>query len=342
MVYHDPLPNEEREFDRALRPTSFAEFVGQEQVVENLRIAITAARSRQEPLDHVLFSGPPGLGKTTLSHLIAQGMGANLIATSGPALTGPKDLAGTLVKLERGDVLFIDEVHRLPRAIEEYLYTAMEDHAIDVVLDPGPAGRSLRLGLKPFTLVAATTREGLLSAPFRNRFGLVERLEPYPPEQLERIVARAGPLLAVAIAPAAGRRIAERARGVPRVALRITRRARDQAQVEGAERVDLGVTDRCLKRLGIDQLGLEDLDRRILRALAQRGEPTGLKTLAAMVDESEDTLEEVFEPHLLRCGLLVRTPRGRMTTARAHEHLGLPPPRVPAHDATGELFPDLS
>ncbi len=328
MVFHEEPRAEEREYDRALRPTHFGEFIGQDLVRENLQIAITAARGRGEPLDHVLFAGPPGLGKTTLSHLVATGMGVQITITSGPALASPKDLMGTLTRLERGDILFIDEIHRLPRIVEEYLYTAMEDHAIDVTLDQGPASRTLRVTLQPFTLVGATTREGLLSAPFRSRFGLIERLEPYPVSDLERILARASGLLGVAATDEAIALLASRCRGVPRIALRMQRRVRDQAQVEGLPTIDAGVTTRCLRRLGVDDLGLEDLDRRILKALVQRGEPTGLKTLAAMVDESEDTLEEVFEPHLLRCGLISRTPRGRVATRRTFEHLGMVPPAV--------------
>lgn len=326
MVFHEERRPEEQEYDRALRPTKFAEFIGQSHVRENLEIAISAARGRSEPLDHVLFAGPPGLGKTTLSHLIAAGMGVAITVTSGPALASPKDLMGTLTRLERGDVLFIDEIHRLPRAVEEYLYTAMEDHAIDVTLDQGPASRTLRVTLQPFTLVGATTREGLLSAPFRSRFGLVERLEVYPVQDLEQILTRAAALLGVTMTPAATTLLASRCRGVPRLALRMQRRVRDQAQVEDLPLIEQDVAERCLKRLGIDVLGLEDLDRKILRALVQRREPTGIKTLAAMVDESEDTLEEVFEPHLLRCGLIARTPRGRIATLRAYEHLGLQAP----------------
>jgi Holliday junction DNA helicase RuvB len=323
MVFHDPARAEDLEFDRALRPTTFAAFVGQRAVVEDLRIAISAARARGEPLDHVIFSGPPGLGKTTLAHLIAGAMGTSLTVTSGPALAAPRDLAGALSKLQRGDVLFIDEMHRLPKAVEEYLYTAMEDHAIDVAIDPGVAGRLIRLTLAPFTLVAATTREGLLSGPLRTRFGLVERLEPYPPDDIEAILGLAADRLRVTLDAPAAALIAARSRGVPRIALRILRRVRDLAQVRGKETIDVESAEEGLERLRIDHLGLEEMDRRILRALVDRGEATGLKTLAAMVDEAEDTLEEVFEPHLLRCGLLARTPRGRVATPRAYQHLGL-------------------
>lgn len=329
MVFHeDPEPHE-IEFDRTLRPAALDEFIGQDPIREDLRIAIAAARGRGEPLDHVIFAGPPGLGKTTLAHLIAREMGTSITVTSGPALTAPRDLMGTLTRLERGDVLFVDEIHRLPRAVEEYLYTAMEDHAIDLSLDSGTDGRSVRLTLSPFTLVGATTREGLLSGPFRSRFGLVERLEPYPAEDLCRILARAARLLGFGIDDDAALRIAERSRGVPRMALRIQRRLRDLAQVRGLDRIDLATAEEGLRRLRIDELGLEEMDRKILRALAERGEPTGLKTLAAMVDEAEDTLEEVFEPHLIRAGLVTRTPRGRMLTRRAYEHLHRsPPPRA--------------
>jgi Holliday junction DNA helicase RuvB len=326
MVFHDqPDPNE-REFDRSLRPGTFADFVGQEQIRDNLRIAIAAARERSEPLDHVLLCGPPGLGKTTLAHLIAQGMGSDIVLTSGPALGAPKDLAGTLTRLKRNQVLFIDEIHRLPKTLEEYLYSAMEDHAIDVVLDPGPSGRSVRLGVQPFTLVGATTREGLLSAAFRSRFGILERLEPYPHKDIEQILLRAAARLGVTLEPAAAQLCAERSRGTPRMSLRILRRVRDLAQVQQKPAIDATAATEGVQRLRIDHLGLEEVDRKLLRALIQRGDAIGLKTLAAMIDEAEDTLEDVLEPHLIRCGLLARTPRGRVATPRAYEHLGLPPP----------------
>jgi Holliday junction DNA helicase RuvB len=329
MVFHDLPDPTEREFDRSLRPGTFGEFVGQDRIRDNLRIAITAARERGEPLDHVLLCGPPGLGKTTLAHLIAQGMGADIVLTSGPALAAPKDLAGTLTRLQRHQVLFIDEIHRLPKTLEEYLYSAMEDHAIDVVLDPGPGGRSVRLGVQPFTLVGATTREGLLTAAFRSRFGIVERLEPYPVADIEQILRRAAGRLGVALDDAAARLCAERSRGTPRMSLRILRRVRDLAQVQQRPRIDAEVAAEALGRLRIDHLGLEEVDRRLLRALVQRDDAVGLKTLAAMIDEAEDTLEDVLEPHLIRQGLLARTPRGRVATPRAFEHLGLPPPGRP-------------
>ena len=328
MIFHDPEAGPEAEFDRSLRPTTFQDFVGQHQIRDNLGVAIAAARERGEPLDHVLLCGPPGLGKTTLAHLVAHGMGTNLVITSGPALAAPRDLAGMLTRLQRNEVLFVDEIHRLPRVLEEYLYSAMEDHAIDVVLDSGPGGRSVRLGVQPFTLVGATTREGLLTAAFRSRFGIVERLEPYPAEHLEEILKRAALKLSVGIDSPAARWLAERSRGTPRMALRILRRVRDLAQVQGNEAIEIAVAQQALDRLRIDGLGLEEVDRRVLRALADRGQPIGLKTLAAMVDEAEDTIEDVLEPHLLRCGLIARTPRGRIVTARGLEHIGLPPEKA--------------
>ena len=326
MVFHAAPDPQEREFDRSLRPGTFTEFVGQEQVRDNLSIAIEAATGREEPLDHVLLCGPPGLGKTTLAYLIAQGMGGDIVITSGPALGAPKDLAGTLTRLQRNQVLFIDEIHRLPKALEEYLYSAMEDHAIDVVLDPGPSGRSVRLGVQPFTLVGATTREGLLTAAFRSRFGIVERLEPYPNDDIEKIIVRASARLGVEVDATAAKMCAERSRGTPRMALRILRRVRDLAQVLDKPVIDAVTAEEGLQRLRIDHLGLEEVDRKLLRALTQRGDAIGLKTLAAMIDEAEDTLEDVLEPHLIRRGLLVRTPRGRVATAAAFEHLGLPAP----------------
>ncbi len=323
MIFDAQAQPDEQDYDRALRPTSFSGFIGQERTCENLRVAIQATRQRQEPLDHLLFAGPPGLGKTTLAHLIASSMDSALVATSGPALSSPKDLMGTLTRLERSDILFVDEIHRLPRAVEEYLYSAMEDSAIDVVLEQGPAGRSVRVSLAPFTLVGATTREGLLSGAFRSRFGLIERLDPYPAQEIRRILELAADRLEVKIAAEPATLLADRSRGVPRVALRLLRRVRDLAQVQGKAEIDLPAVEEGLRRLRIDELGLEEMDRRILRALIERQEPTGLKTLAAMVDEAEDTLEQVFEPHLLRCALILRTPRGRLATDRARQHLGL-------------------
>ena len=322
MIFHQDQNPEEQAYDRALRPRSFDEFVGQENIRDNLGIAIDAARRRNEPLDHVLLCGPPGLGKTTLSYLIAAGMGSEITVTSGPVLTSPKDLMGPLTRLQRGDIFFVDEIHRMPRSVEEYLYAAMEDQAVDVVVDQGATGRSVRLTVAPFTLVGATTREGLLTAAFRSRFGLIERLRSYPDEDIHKILVRAATLHEMPIDPAAAALLARHSRGVPRHALRIQRRIRDLAQVRGLTGVDLEVCEEGLRRLSIDGLGLEDMDRKILRALTSHGEPLGLKTLAAMVDEAEDTLEDVFEPHLIRCGLITRTPRGRLATAKAFEHLG--------------------
>ncbi len=316
----------EPEFDRALRPRRLADFVGQERLVRNLSIAIRAAKARGEPLDHVLLCGPPGLGKTTLAWLLARELQSALHVTSGPALAGPKDLVGTLTRLERCDVLFVDEIHRLPRAVEEFLYAAMEDQAIDITLDQGPTARCIRLTLAPFTLVGATTREGLLAAPFRGRFGIVERLEPYRPEELVRILERAAERLALRLEAPAAREIAARARGVPRVALRLLRRLRDLAQVRAAPSLDVDLAREGLAALEVDELGLERIDRALLEALCRRGGPVGLKTLAAAVGEDESTLETVYEPYLLRLGLISRTPRGRVATAPAYRHLGLPPP----------------
>jgi Holliday junction DNA helicase RuvB len=325
MILHSKETPEERAFDRALRPARLDDFVGQRQVLADLRIAIHATQKRGEPLDHVLLCGPPGLGKTTLAHLIAQAMGTTITVSAGPVLQSPKDLMGTLTRLGRGDILFVDEIHRLPRSVEEYLYAAMEDHAVDVVLDQGPAGRTVRITVEPFTLVGATTREGLLTAAFRGRVGLIERLEPYPTADIQIILERAAHRLSLPLHPEAATLLAARSRGVPRLGLRILRRVRDLAQVKGNGQVDLPLAQAGLARLGIDRLGLEEMDRKILRALTSRGEAVGLKTLAAMVDESEDTLEDVFEPHLIRCGLLARTPRGRVATPEAYHHLGLEP-----------------
>jgi Holliday junction DNA helicase RuvB len=322
----------EREFENSLRPQSFAEFVGQARVLENLAIALGAARERAEPPDHMLFSGPPGLGKTSLARLVANELGTNLHATSGPALERARDLVGILTALRQGDVLFIDEIHRVPPSVEEYLYGAMEDFAVELTLDTGPNARVLPLKLQHFVLIGATTREGLLSAPFRGRFGLLERLTPYPVEDLERIAQRSARLLQLQLDPAGARLLAERSRGTPRIANRFLRRVRDLAQVSGAARADAQLVADALARLGVDENGLEDMDRSILACLARNaGQPVGLKTLAAAVGESEDTIEEVFEPHLLRIGFVQKTNRGRVLTPEGARALG--------RSAPGGLFP---
>ena len=318
----DAVP--EAEFENSLRPQRFDQFVGQRQSVDNLRVAIRAAQERSESPDHVLLSGPPGLGKTSLARLISIELGTTLHTTTGPALERARDLVGILTKLKRGDVLFIDEVHRVPPAVEEYLYSAMEDYAVDLTLDQGPNARALHLKLERFVLVGATTREGLLSAPFRGRFGLLERLVPYPDSDLVAIVERSARILGVAIAGEAAQVIAERSRGTPRVANRFLRRVRDLAQIGGATRVECALALDALRRLGIDQFGLEELDRRILQCLARNvNKALGLKTIAAAVGEAEDTIEDVFEPHLLRCGFLERTSRGRMITRAGCAAIGV-------------------
>lgn len=302
--------------ENALRPQRLAEFVGQRRVVDNLELFIQAAKSRGETMDHVLFSGMPGLGKTTLAHLIADELGVPMHAASGPTLEKPGDLVGILTRLEAGAVLFIDEIHRMPRAAEEFLYSAMEDFYLDLVLEPGVQSRSVRLTLQRFTLVGATTREGLLTAPFRARFGVLERLDPYPENELAEIVRRSALKLDVAIDAAACNLVAGRSRGTPRIANRILRRLRDVAQVKGSGRIDSAVAEQGMQMLGIDAQGLSEMDRRILRCIADHGGAVGLKTVAVAVGEEEDTIEDTYEPHLIRQGLLKKTPRGRVITER--------------------------
>jgi Holliday junction DNA helicase RuvB len=339
MDREQPFPGgeDDRNLDFALRPESFAEFVGQRPVLENLEVFIEAARNRDEPVDHILLSGMPGLGKTTLAHLVAHELGTTLRSTSGPALERPGDLAGILTNMRRGEILFIDEIHRLHRTIEEYLYSAMEDFHLHIVIDQGPSARSVRLNLEPFTIVGATTREGLLSSPLRSRFGVLERLEPYPWEDLREILKRSARLLKVVLDEDAAEVVARRSRGTPRIANRFLRRVRDFAEVSGEARVTSALAAAALTRLGIDRNGLGALDRKLLEFLVrQGGGPVGLKTIAIAVGEEPGTLEEVYEPHLIREGYLAKTPRGRAATRQAYAVLGLvAPPETAAPDAPG-------
>jgi len=319
---------EDEVYGASLRPRTFDDYVGQQRVVENLRIAIEAARGRGEPLEHVLLYGPPGLGKTTLAALVARAMGANFRPTSGPTLEKPKDLVGILTSLEEGDVLFIDEIHRLGRVIEEFLYPAMEDFQIDFVVDRGAYAKTLKLPLKRFTLIGATTRAGMLSAPLRDRFGIVHHLDYYEPDELERIVKRSAKILDAAIDEAGAQTIATRSRGTPRVANRLLRRVRDYADVRAQGAITNDVASAALEREGVDTLGLDRMDRAFLHALidAYRGGPAGITAIAASLNEDAQTLEDVVEPYLLKAGFVVRTASGRKATERAYRHLGIIPP----------------
>ena len=319
---------EDEEIELSLRPRVLSEYIGQEKAKENLSIYIEAARNRKEPLDHVLLYGPPGLGKTTLAGIIANEMGVNFRVTSGPAIEKPGDLAALLTNLEQGDVLFIDEIHRLSRAIEEVLYPAMEDGAIDIIIGKGPSARSIRLDLNRFTLVGATTRAGQLSSPLRDRFGVILRLEMYSADELKMIVNRSAGILGVRIDDDGASEIASRSRGTPRIANRLLRRARDFAEVKGDGVITKEVASMALGKMEIDPLGLDNIDRLILTTMIRNynGGPVGLETLAAVIGEEAVTIEDVYEPYLMQLGFLSRTPRGRMVTPAAYSHLGIPMP----------------
>ncbi|NUN62700.1 MAG: Holliday junction branch migration DNA helicase RuvB [Burkholderiaceae bacterium] len=330
-----PASPQEEAIERALRPKLLQEYVGQAKAREQLEIFIGAAKKRGEALDHVLLFGPPGLGKTTLSHIIAAELGVNLRQTSGPVLEKPKDLAALLTNLERNDVLFIDEIHRLSPVVEEILYPALEDYQIDIMIGEGPAARSIKLDLQPFTLVGATTRAGMLTNPLRDRFGIVARLEFYTPEELARIVTRSAGLLGTPMDEAGGFELARRSRGTPRIANRLLRRVRDYAEVKGSGRITLDIANRALAMLDVDPQGFDVMDRKLLEALIHRfdGGPVGLDNIAASIGEEAGTIEDVIEPYLIQQGYLQRTPRGRIATLAAYRHLGVTPPQ-----AAGGLF----
>jgi len=335
VVSAAPVSNSEEAIERALRPKHLEEYVGQAKVREQLEIFIGAAKKREEPLDHVLLFGPPGLGKTTLSHIIAAELGVNLRQTSGPVLEKPKDLAALLTNLERNDVLFIDEIHRLSPVVEEILYPALEDYQIDIMIGEGPAARSIKLDLQPFTLVGATTRAGMLTNPLRDRFGIVSRLEFYTPEELSRIVTRSSGLLKAPIDAEGSFEIARRSRGTPRIANRLLRRVRDYADVKGDGRINQAMAKAALSMLDVDPEGFDLMDRKLLEAVIHRfdGGPVGLDNIAASIGEERDTIEDVIEPYLIQQGYLQRTPRGRIATLAAFRHLGVTPPK-----AEGGLF----
>jgi len=328
LTSNDTTGQEEEQFETSLRPTTFSEYIGQDKVKKNLKILIEAAQERREPIEHVLLFGSPGLGKTTLSHIIAKEMGSGIKTTSGPAIERVADLGSILTNLNDGDVLFIDEIHRLSKVVEEVLYPAMEDGVLDIIVGKGPSARTIQLELPRFTLIGATTRLGMLSSPLRNRFGVIYRLEFYSEEEIGQIINRSSRILGVKINKEGGQAIARCSRGTPRVANRLLKRVRDLAQIEGKEIIDQEIARKALTMLEVDELGLEPADRELLRIMIEKfgGGPVGVQTIAAAFSEESQTIEEVYEPYLMKKGLIERTSRGRVATALAYKHLGLTPP----------------
>jgi len=338
-----PTPREDdARFDKALRPTSFDDYVGQKALLENLRVFVKAAAGRGEAVDHILFSGPPGLGKTTLAHISAQEAGSDIVVTSGPAIERKGDLAGILTNLKARDVLFIDEIHRLNAAVEENLYPAMEDFQFDLIIGEGTFARNMKITLPPFTLIGATTRSGLLTSPLRDRFGIINRLDYYTVAELEHIVRRSAAILGIPVHDEGAKEIARRSRGTPRIANRLLRRVRDFAEVDGEGVIDVEIATHALGRMRVDQQGLDPMDRRLLETVIDKfgGGPVGVETMSAALSEEKSTLEDVYEPYLIQEGYLQRTPRGRVATAKAYKHIGRKPggrPPVPTDDQ-GTLF----